>query len=134
MQGEGIVVTTNGDTATVKIRKASSCGHDCGQCRLCNNPEIEVQVVNHQNAKPGDRVLIGAPSATVLFQAFLLYIVPIIGSILVYGILSAFKVHAWIVAVLVVLYLALWFGFTRYWSKNKVVKSCVLEVIHGKEN
>ena len=134
MQGEGIVTKANGDTATVKVRKSSSCGHDCGECRLCNNPEIEVQVVNEKHAKAGDRVLIGAPTSTVLFQAFLLYIVPIIGSMAVYATVSAFKVRTPAVVIAVLVYLAVWFAFTRYWSKYKIKESCVLEVIHGKEN
>ena len=84
MQGKGIVINANGENATVRIRKSSACGHDCGECRVCNNPEIEVEVVNSADAKAGDTVLIGADTVGVLWSAFLLYILPIIGAFAVY--------------------------------------------------
>ena len=51
MTGEGIVVKSNGNTATGKIKRSSACGHDCGECNLCKNPDIEVDILNPINAK-----------------------------------------------------------------------------------
>ena len=130
MQGKGIVVKTSGNTATVRIRKSSACGHDCGECRVCNNPEIEVDILNPINAKAGDTVLIGEDTSRILLHAFLLYILPVVGAMLVYAVCYSAAFSALLSALAVAVWLAVWFAYMRYYSKNKVTKSCALEVIH----
>ncbi len=130
MQGKGIVIKTDGTNATVRIRKSSACGHDCGECRVCNNPEIEISVANPIGAKEGDTVIIGADSSSVLWNTFLLYILPVIGMFVIYMVLSSLPVYITILSV--VLWLALWFVFMRRKSKNVNIKSCILEVVHEK--
>ena len=132
MQSEGIVIRTSEKSATVRIRKSSACGHDCDECRLCNNPEIEIDVENTPNAKAGDTVIIGADTSVVLWNAFLLYILPVIGAFAVYIILQSLNAAAYITAVSVALWLAIWFVFMRRKSKNINIKSCILEVVHEK--
>lgn len=130
MQGKGIVINTNGEKALVKIRKSSACGHDCGECRVCSNPEIEVEVVNTPGAKAGDTVLIGADTNDVLRDAFLLYILPIICVFTVYIISQMMSATRYTAFFLVLISLASWFMFMRHRSKNITIKSCILEVIH----
>lgn len=130
MVGKGQIVKTCGKTAIVRIRKSSACGHDCGECRVCSNPEIEVEILNPVNAKPGDTVIIGTDTGTVLFSAFLLYILPIIGLLFVYMIADNFGLSIPIKAGLCVLFAIVWFLYMRYYSKNKVIQSCALEVVN----
>ena len=79
MTGKGVVVKTDFKIATVRIRKSSACGHDCGECRACGGAEFLATVTNSVGAKVGDTVIIGAPSGKVLAYSFLLYILPILG-------------------------------------------------------
>ena len=133
MQGKGIVINANGETATVRIRKSSACGHDCGECRVCNNPEIEVEVVNSADAKAGDTVLIGADTVGVLWSAFLLYILPIIGAFAVYIISQVLTLGKYATFFLVITWISAWFVFMRHRAKTVTIKSCILEVIHEED-
>jgi len=133
MTGKGVVVRTNGTFAVVKVRKSSACGHDCGECRVCNNPEFETEVLNEIGAKEGDEVLIGAPANKILFSAFLVYMLPLIGLFVTYVILSTFFNNAFVISSGCVIWLAIWFVLIRF--KNKSCKnemSTILEVINEK--
>ena len=133
MTGKGVVVRTNGAFAVVKVRKSSACGHDCGECRVCNNPEFETEVLNEIGAKEGDEVLIGAPANKILFSAFLVYMLPLIGLFVTYVILSTFFNNAFVISSGCVIWLAIWFVLIRF--KNKSCKnemSTILEVINEK--
>ncbi len=132
MKGEGVVVKLSGSLATVSICRASACGHDCGECRLCQNPKIEVEVSNPIGAKVGDRVAIGADTSSVLKTAFALYILPIIGAMILYIIKASFKMSSLFFALCLILWIAIWFALMKYINKNKLVKNCVLEVIDEK--
>ena len=130
MTGKGIIIKTNGATAIARIKKSSACGHDCGECRLCHNPEIEAEILNPINANVGDTVIIGTDTSKVLKDAFLLYMLPVIGAIVFYTAGSAlFRSVIWS-AVLTVAFLSVWFAAMRRYSKNKVVMSSAFEVIY----
>ncbi len=113
MVGNGIVVKTDGKRAIVRIRKSSACGHDCGECRVCNNPEFETEVINEIGAKVGDRVAIGAPTTEVLFSAFLVYMLPVLGVLVIGIILSSVFENAFIIASGCVLWVLIWFLIIR---------------------
>ena len=132
MQNEGIVTHLDGAYATVRIRKSSACGHDCGECRVCNNPEIEINVANAIGAQEGDTVIIGADTSSVLWNAFLLYVLPVMGLFAIYMTLYSLSVPTYTTIISVVLWIALWFVFMRKKSKNVNIKSCILEVVHEK--
>ncbi len=132
MTGKGIIVKTNGATATARISKSSACGHDCGECRLCNNPQIEVEILNPINAAVGDTVLIGTSTSKVLRDTFLLYMLPVIGAIIFYAAGSALFHSVIYASALVAIYLTLWFIAMKHYSKNKVAMSSALEVVYEK--
>ena len=133
MTGRGVVVKTNGAFAVVKIRKSSACGHDCGECRVCTNPEFETKVLNEIGAKEGDKVLIGAPAVKILFSAFLVYMLPLIGLFVVYMLASAFFKNAFVIAFGCVMWLAVWFVLIRLRNRShKEEMSTILEVINEK--
>ena len=129
MTGKGIVVKTSGDTATVIVSRSSACGHDCGECNLCKNPDIRVEILNPIGAKKGDTVKISADTPSVLKDAFLLYMLPIIGALVLYAVLSSFTIsNIWCILGELV-WFTIWYMFIRHYSKNKVTTSCALEIL-----
>lgn len=133
MMGNGIVVKTDGNRAIVRIKKSSACGHDCGECRVCNNPEFETEVINNVGAAAGDRVLIGAPTGEVLFSAFLVYMLPVLGVLVTGILLSAFFESAFVIALGCVLWVLVWFFIIRRRNSESDSKmSTILEVINEK--
>ena len=131
MTGEGIVVKTNGNVATVKIKRSSACGHDCGECNLCKNPDIEVDILNPIDAKIGDKVKIGTNTSKVLLSAFVLYMLPILGAFALYAVLSSCRLSTPVIAVSEVLWFVVWFVFVRYFNKHNVTMSCAVEIVKG---
>ena len=131
LTGNGIVVKTDGKSAVVRIRKSSACGHDCGECRVCNNPEFETEVINQIGAKVGDKVLIGAPTGQILLSAFLVYMLPVLGVLIVGIVLSSFFESAFVIASGCVVWVLIWFFIIRRRnSKNASEKGTILEVIN----
>lgn len=129
MTGEGIVIRADGKVATVKIKRSSACGHDCGECNLCKNPDIEVKILNPIGARVGDRVKIGTDTSKVLKDAFLLYMLPIIGAFVLYVVLDSLGAGNALCIIAEVIWVLLWFGFIRYYSKNSVSMSCAVEIL-----
>jgi len=133
MVGNGVVVKTNGNRAIVRIRKSSACGHDCGECRVCNNPEFETEVINNVGAAVGDKVLIGAPTSEVLFSAFLVYMLPVLGVLFTGILLSSFFENSFVIASGCVLWVLIWFFIIRRRNRGNDSKmSTILEVINEK--
>lgn len=131
MTGEGLVVKTKGNIATVRVKRSSACGHDCGECNLCKNPDIEVDILNPVGAKIGDIVKIGTDTSKVMFSAFILYMLPLVGAFVLYGVLGLFDLTAKITVICEVLWFLLWFVFVIYFNKNKVTMSSALEIVEG---
>lgn len=130
MTGKGTVIAAKNGKATVRVRKSSACGHDCGECNLCSNPEITIDILNPIGAKIGDTVIIGTPSHNVLKWAFVLYILPIIGAMLCLGVLSAFDISFGLSIGAVVLWVCVWYIYVRRYSRRSVELSSALEVIN----
>lgn len=132
MVGKGVVIKTDGITATVKVHKSSACGHDCGECRLCSNPEIEVEILNPIGAKVGDTVTIGTDTAKVLKDAFMLYMLPIIGAMVVYALSGVLLDNIALKVISVAMWIAVWFMYMRFYSKRRVTMSSAQEVVNEK--
>lgn len=130
MEGTGKIIAVKNDRATVLVRKSSACGHDCGECNLCSNPEITVEILNPINAVPGDMVVIGIPTSKVLLWTFVLYILPLIGAMAIYAVLSVIVTYGVIKFAGVFLWIVLWFVYVRNYSKRRIVMSSALEVIN----
>lgn len=133
MTGKGIVVKSYGNRAVVRIRKSSACGHDCGECRVCTNPEFDTEVINEIGASEGDTVLIGAPAGQILFSAFLVYMLPIIGFFIVSILFSTLFENMFLIASGCVLWVAVWLFLIRKRNRShKAEMSTILEVINEK--
>lgn len=79
MTQEGKVIKCEGDKAFVEVIRASACAHDCSKCHGCGGQKpIVVAAVNQAGAKAGDFVTLESPTKTVLKQAFVVYMIPVI--------------------------------------------------------
>ncbi len=85
MEQIGEVVEINGKTATVRIRRVSSCGESCASCSAhCKPTATVITAVNGLSAKIGDTVKLQMNSGYFLFLAFVGYILPILICIAAY--------------------------------------------------
>ena len=87
IEEEGKVIEVKGDIAKVEIRRSISCG----TCRACWMAEGGKMIASGQNligAKVGQRVRLQV-SGSILKAAFVVYILPLVGLILGYGVGSS---------------------------------------------
>lgn len=79
MTETGVVESVSGDSAVVMIVRKSACGETCGSCsggcRLSGN---KVSAVNTAGAKCGDVVTVETSTGSILYKAFIVYILPLI--------------------------------------------------------
>lgn len=131
MTGKGVVVKTDFKKATVRVRKSSACGHDCGECRACGGAEFETVVENSVGAKVGDVVVIGAPSGKVLEYSFVLYILPILGAAVCYAVSGVFFSRSFFRALCIVVWFVAWFLLIKRFEK-RIKLSTILGVADEK--
>ena len=103
MQTKGTVTRLNGDYAEVEVRRRvmcdgcprdrrdpDSCGHACAMGSLLGDRKnMTVRVKNLKNAVPGDTVILESADRTVLFSAFLFFILPLILAAALYTLCGA---------------------------------------------
>ena len=133
MVSKGVVTKTNGDYATVLVQRSSACGHDCGECNLCKNPQIETNVLNPINAKAGDTVVIETDTPKVLKNAFMLYMLPVIVFFVSYIMGVQLTEFLTFRIALICVCLLLWLLFIRTYSKKHPITSIAKEVIYEKD-
>lgn len=75
---EGTVVSVQGETAKVLMRRSRMC-EGCGSCCVkVDEDGMLADAVNRAGAKPGDRVLVDLPESLSIRAAFILYGVPLL--------------------------------------------------------
>ncbi|MFP4474443.1 MAG: SoxR reducing system RseC family protein [Desulfatibacillaceae bacterium] len=81
---DGIVESLNGNMALVKTRRSEACDH-CSAKEGCHTmgggKEMEIEVENTLDARPGDLVCVSVLDSSFLYASFLVYMVPILGLI-----------------------------------------------------
>ena len=129
MTANGKVISVHGNTATVQIAKSSACGHDCGECRLCNPKHLQATVKNTVGAKVGDEVVICDNGTSILRTAFVIYILPIIGIFAVYAFATNFIKKTAVCVLLAILWVVLWFVYVKFCNKHKAPQSEIKSII-----
>ena len=87
MRETGIVIEASGGICRVSVKRKSACGENCASCKAtCNAGEHICEVKNPVGAKVGDEVVLETESQKVLKSAFLVYILPILAFLTVYGV------------------------------------------------
>ena len=74
----GTIVSQEGKIAQAMIQRSSACGHDCETCGACAGKEHIIYVDNAIGVPIGRRVVIEVSDRIPLFEAFCVYILPII--------------------------------------------------------
>ncbi|MFA5561883.1 MAG: SoxR reducing system RseC family protein [Eubacteriales bacterium] len=94
MTQKGTVISTEGAFAVVQVRRDAACdgchrqADGCTACSLLGAGQRNhvVKVANPVQAQAGDVVELEAPSARILFYAFMLFVLPVLLSLLAYGV------------------------------------------------
>lgn len=79
MEKVGFVVSTEGNTAKLSVKKVSGCGTNCSSCSgACEQKSEIVDINNTLGAKPGDFVEISTDANKLFKYMLLIYGVPLI--------------------------------------------------------
>jgi len=82
LQEEGLVVSVAGAVARVRVARSGACG-SCSSRGVCNplgmaEGEMEVEVTNHLDVRPGQRVILAIEERQVLKGALWFYLLPLV--------------------------------------------------------
>ncbi len=66
MEKIGVVCEIDGEYATVKVQRDSSCGENCAACGLCGNKEMLLKIKNSEQLVVGDEVKLKSSDAKFL--------------------------------------------------------------------
>lgn len=82
MEIVGTVVSLQENIATVSVRRVSACGENCAHCKgACESTATVAEAENTAGAEVGDMVKIESDSGAVIKAAVVLYIVPVLVTI-----------------------------------------------------
>ena len=80
---EGVVVSVEGDTATVKIAANKSC-EKCGICKRVSSSEMIVDAYMSRPVFKGEKVVVAIKPGTIVKSATVLYIIPLVALVVGY--------------------------------------------------
>lgn len=130
MEIVGTVVELNGEDATVSVKRVSACGENCANCGgMCETTNTTTVAKNTAEARVGDTVKIESESASVIRAAVILYIVPVVVTILVAALIFGLgfsEVYVFIFSALA--FFASFLG-VKLFEKNITPKSYITKVI-----
>ena len=82
MEIVGTVVSVEGNTATIAVKRVSACGENCANCKGACEATTAISVAqNTAGATVGDTVKIESDSKAVICASVILYIMPVIVAI-----------------------------------------------------
>ena len=129
MRTEGIVKKLDGNLAVVSVIRRDSCGGNCSSCGGCGKKEAVTYAENRINAGVGDRVRLESDSKRVLGVAFLLYILPVIGFIAVYAVMSELKFNATGIAAAEFIAVIVYIAFIRLLGISTKITVSVTKIV-----
>ncbi len=129
MTATGEVIKVINNTAIVKIRQKSACGHECTNCGACGETFIEAEALNPLNAKCGDRVVIENNSSNILKIAFMLYMLPVFIIISAGIFAKVTNIKGVYTALIFITLFALWFIVLRFYNNKKVEKNIIIRIL-----
>ncbi|MCG8502644.1 MAG: SoxR reducing system RseC family protein [Firmicutes bacterium] len=89
MQQVGVITEVHNNKAIIQIKRATACGGECHKCSGCETTLQKVEARNGIEAKVGQTVQLEMKDSTILFAAFLVYIIPLVMLFIGYGAGSA---------------------------------------------
>ena len=81
---EGTVQKVLPGKALVKMQRHAACEHcdSRGSCDIFEGKEMEIEVINHLDAKEGDRVEISVPGRSLLKLSLFVYFIPVVALVI----------------------------------------------------
>ena len=139
MRTEATVVALNGTRATVEARRLSACEgchknqdgkHECSVCSLMGGDGvIRTEAENPIGAAVGNRVMIESRTGRMLWYAALVFLLPVILALVVYGVATLLtEREAWHLAAAAVAFVATFVGLFIY-SRVVQKKRCDVEIV-----
>ncbi|MBR2477100.1 MAG: SoxR reducing system RseC family protein [Clostridia bacterium] len=132
MTGEGVVLSTDGTYATVRVEKKSACSGECASCGLCQKPVFDVKARNKAGAETGDRVKLYLPSCKIYVAAMVVYMLPVLLILAVLGICSILGAPSFVAPIICGVMLVVWLMVIRVYNKKANLTSDIVEIV--KEN
>ncbi len=126
----GTVIKVDGNCATVSVKRASACGENCAHCKgACEETKMTAKAENTAEAAVGDIVKIESHSGAVVRAAVVLYLVPVVVTILVAAALYGMGVRDLFVMLFSVLAFFASFFIIKCFDKKIAPKSYITKVI-----
>lgn len=126
----GTVVSVNENNATVLVRRVSACGENCANCKgACETTKVKSVVDNELGASVGDMVKIESNSTDVVRAAFVLYMVPILVSIIATVFAYSLKLSDILIILIFSGCFFLSFFVLKLFEKKIVPKSYITKII-----
>ena len=109
-----------GGYAEISVPRKTACGHDCEECAGCGmtGAAIKARAKNDPNAQPGEKVVVESSTKKLLGVVALVYVLPVVGFLLGYGIAVAAAVLAFLPSV----------AYDRYARRKELLTYTILRV------
>lgn len=79
MKQKGRVIAVSGKYAKVRVERPSSCGDNCGMCKMCEGGKVsDINALNTCNADVGDIVNVKLASSKSLLLCGISFLLPLI--------------------------------------------------------
>lgn len=95
MKQVGVIVRQTRKKATVRVKRPTACGENCGHCAGCPTTDQVVVASNPIGAPRGATVEIETPDKMVFFAAFLVYVLPLVFFFLGYILTGVLTTAVW---------------------------------------
>ena len=126
----GTVIKTDGEIATVLVKRVSACGENCANCGgVCEATKTTAIVKNSAEAGVGDVVKIESESSGVIRAAVVLYMVPVLVTILVAALTFGFGLSELYVFIFSTIGFFASFLGIKFFEKKIVPKSYITKII-----
>ncbi len=130
MESIGTVISTDGNSATVVVKRVSACGENCADCMgSCETTTIKSIAENKAGAVVGDTVKIESNTTDVLRVVFILYMVPILVAIFVAIIAYGIKISDIAVILVSVVSFFISFLIIKRFEKRLVPKAYITKIL-----
>lgn len=130
MEIVGTVISVKNNKAIVAVRRVSACGENCGNCKgACEATTATSVAENLVGACVGDMVKIESESSAVIRAALVLYMVPVLITIMVAALFYGLGFHNLYVILFSVIAFFASFFIIKCFDKKLAPKSYITKVL-----
>ncbi len=130
MEQIGVVKKIEENVAFVTVNRVSACGENCAHCKGgCTPSSVTAKAVNSVGAAVGDAVKMETDTNKVLFASFILYIVPVLFTIIAAVITKAVTDKTPVLILVSALFFFGTFFFIHKWDKKLAPTPVITKII-----